>query len=327
MASADITLSAADPALIPGSPPIVTVAPGEPSGWLKRHTAAVRALVDMHGALLLRGLQLREHRDFADAAGTLLTTTIPEYECFAPREILGPNLYSGTKWPADQPMCMHHELSYARRVPNILVFGCVRAPNIGGETALADAQDVFDALPKNITEPFTRHGWLLARNYNGVIGVDWRESFRTDDPGQVERYCRENEITCDWGPGGTLHTLQRAPAVITHPRTGRRCWFNQIAFLNEWTLEPAVREYLVSEFGAERGLPFNTFLGDGTALNETTIQHINDVYDAHTVRTPWQDGDLLVVDNLRTAHSRLPYRGDRDIVAVFGEVTSPVGSG
>lgn len=50
---------------------------------------------------------------------------------------------------------------------------------------------------------------------------------------------------------------------MAHPDSGERCWFNQIAFLNEWTMEPEVREFLTQEFGPE-GLPFNTFLGDGT---------------------------------------------------------------
>ena len=36
---------------------------------------------------------------------------------------------------------------------------------------------------------------------------------------------------------------------MRHPLTGQRCWFNQIAFLNEWTIDPEVREYLVDVYG------------------------------------------------------------------------------
>jgi hypothetical protein len=37
------------------------------------------------------------------------------------------------------------------------------------------------------------------------------------------------------------------------------------------------------------------------------------------VGEPWQIGDVLVVDNLRMAHSREPYEGAREIVALLGD--------
>ena len=81
--------------------------------------------------------------------------------------------------------------------------------------------------------------------------------------------------------------------------TGRRCWFNQIAFLNEWTMDPEVREYLVDMYGAD-GLPFNTRYGDGDPIGADVVEMLNEVYEAHTVREPWRAGDLLLVDNIRT---------------------------
>jgi alpha-ketoglutarate-dependent taurine dioxygenase len=32
------------------------------------------------------------------------------------------------------------------------------------------------------------------------------------------------------------------------------------------------------------------------------------------VREPWQAGDLMLVDNLRTAHNREPYGGERQVL-------------
>jgi hypothetical protein len=46
---------------------------------------------------------------------------------------------------------------------------------------------------------------------------------------------------------------------------------------------------------------------------------LNDVYEAHTIREPWQDGDLMLVDNIRTAHSREAYIGPRDIYVGMAE--------
>ncbi|MET0132709.1 MAG: TauD/TfdA family dioxygenase, partial [Kibdelosporangium sp.] len=49
------------------------------------------------------------------------------------------------------------------------------------------------------------------------------------------------------------------------------------------------------------------------------VNLINDVYARHTIRAPWQAGDLLLVDNCRTAHSREPFTGARDVVVAFGD--------
>jgi hypothetical protein len=67
------------------------------------------------------------------------------------------------------------------------------------------------------------------------------------------------------------------------------------------------------------GLPINTFAGDGSPLDKATVDLINEVYEKHTAREPWQRGDLMVVDNLRVAHSREPYRGDREVLVGLGE--------
>ena len=74
----------------------------------------------------------------------------------------------------------------------------------------------------------------------------------------------------EWQPDGELRTWQRRSAVVRHPITGQRCFFNQIAFLNEWTIDPEVREYLVDMYG-EEGLPFNTRFGNGDPIGEDVV--------------------------------------------------------
>jgi alpha-ketoglutarate-dependent taurine dioxygenase len=213
-------------------------------------------------------------------------------------------------------MCMHHELSYALEFPGMMLFACLSAPTDGGATAVADSPAVLDALPADLVDRFEREGWLLTRSYNDEIGASIAEAFGTDDRGAVESYCRANGIEFEWQPDGGLRTRQRRRAVLRHPATGARCWFNQIAFLNEWTIDPEVREYLVEVYGAD-GLPFNTRFANGEEIGEDVVRLINEVYDAHTVREPWQAGDLLLVDNVRTAHSREPFAGAREVVVAM----------
>jgi alpha-ketoglutarate-dependent taurine dioxygenase len=208
---------------------------------------------------------------------------------------------------------MHHELSYTLDAPGLLLLACLTAPVLGGATAVADAPTVLEALPPDLVDRFEREGWLLVRTFNDEIGASVAEAFGTDDRAAVEAYCRAHAIEWEWQADGGLRTRQRRPAVVRHPVTGRRCWFNQVAFLNEWTLAPEVREYLVDVYG-EDGLPFTTRFGDGDPIGEDVVALLNQVYEAHTAREPWQAGDLMLVDNVRTAHSREAYEGPREVL-------------
>jgi alpha-ketoglutarate-dependent taurine dioxygenase len=305
--------------LSPGSPPVLRADPaGDPAGWAAEHRAALRAAVTEHGAVLVRGLGLRD----AAGAGAVFTRVadalMTEREAFAPRDAYAEGVYSSTKWPANQPMCMHHELSYVLEPPGLLLFACISAPADGGATAVADASTVLDALPGDLVQRFEREGWLLTRTFNDEIGASVEEAFGTGDRAAVESYCRAAAIEFEWQPDGGLRTRQRRSAVLRHPVTGRRSWFNQIAFLNEWTLAPEIREYLVDVYGDD-GLPFNTRFGNGDPIGEDVVQVLNDTYEAHTSREPWQAGDLMLVDNLATAHSREPFVGTREVVVAMAD--------
>jgi alpha-ketoglutarate-dependent taurine dioxygenase len=199
-----------------------------------------------------------------------------------------------------------------------MLFACLVAPTDGGATPVADSPAVLRALPAELVTRFEREGWLLIRNYNEDIGASIAEAFGTDDRRAIESYCRANAIKFEWQPDGALRTWQRRSAVVRHPLTGQRCWFNQIAFLNEWTIDPEVREYLVDMYG-EDGLPFNTRFGNGDAIGAAVVQLINEAYEANTVREPWQAGDLIVVDNIRTAHGRERFEGPREVLVAMAD--------
>jgi alpha-ketoglutarate-dependent taurine dioxygenase len=306
-----------DPPL--GKPPMLEAEPtGDAPSWAAEHREALRAVVAEHGSVRVRGLGLRDSTEVGAVFRRLATGLMTETEAFAPRRSYSDGVYSSATWPPNQPMCMHHELSYTLEFPGLMLFACLGAPTDSGATAVADSTTVLGALPRDLVERFEREGWLLTRSYNDEIGASVAEAFGTDDRGAVESYCRANAIEFEWQPGGGLRTRQRRSAVVRHPVTGERCWFNQIAFLNEWTMAPEVREYLVDVYGAD-GLPFNTRFGNGDPIGEDVVQIVNEVYDANTAREPWQAGDLLLVDNVRTAHSREPFEGPREVLVAMAD--------
>jgi alpha-ketoglutarate-dependent taurine dioxygenase len=303
----------------PGKPPMLRVeAPGDPARWAAEHRDALRAAVVQHGSLLVRGLGLRDAAE-TEAVFRTLGSLMIEKEAFAPRRKYSPGVYSASKWPPHQHMCMHHELSYGIEFPGLMLFACLVAPTDRGETPMADSPAVLKALPTELIERFERVGWMLIRNYNDEIGASIADAFGTDDRRTVESYCRANAIRFEWQADGGLRTWQRRSAVVRHPLTGQRCWFNQLAFLNVWSIDDAeVREYLVDMYG-EDGLPFNTRFGDGGEIGADVVQAIDKVYEAHTVRAPWHAGDLMLVDNVRTAHGREEFTGLREVLVAMAD--------
>ena len=308
-----------------GSPPLLqapeATSAGEAAAWTAAHRVEVRDAVRAHGALVLRGLGLRTAGDMERVSSALVAHRVVEREAFAKRRRYADGVYSSSIWPPGEQMCMHHELSYALEVPGLLLFGCLRAATAGGATPLADSHEMLRTLPPAVVTRFEREGWLLTRNYNQV-GPSWSEAFGTTDRTVVDEYCRSHAIDREWRPDGGLRTHQRRPAMVRHPVSGRPGWFNQVAFLNEWTLDPAIREYLVETYGHEE-LPTNTRYGDGRPIEAGVVQAINETYEAQTLRLPWRDGDLLVVDNIRMAHGREPFEGTREVAVVMGEPTRP----
>jgi alpha-ketoglutarate-dependent taurine dioxygenase len=302
----------------PGKPPMLWVdAIGDGPRWVADHRDALRAAVVRHGSLLVRGLGLRDVAG-TDAVFRGLGSLMTEREAFAPRRRYSEGIYSASKWPPNQLMCMHHELSYTLEFPSLMLFACLTAPADGGETPVAESAALLRALPGELIERLERAGWLLVRNYNDEIGASIADAFGADDRRAVESYCRANAIQYEWQPGGRLRTWQRRSAVVQHPHTGQRCWFNQIAFLNQWTLDPEIREYLVDIYG-EDGLPFNTLFGNGDAIGADIVQLINQVYEANAARERWESGDLMLVDNIRTAHGRERFEGPREVLVAMAD--------
>lgn len=298
-----------------GRPAVLTVEDHpDPVQWAGQHPETLRTAVAEHGAVLVRGLDLHDAAEVAAVFRRLAPDGLmADREAFATRQRHADGVYSSATWPANQPMCMHHELSYVLEVPGLMLFACLQAPSAGGATGVADARAVLEALPEDLVRRFEAEGWLLTRSYNEDIGTSYQEAFGVAGSEAVERYCRIHRIDAEWQPDGELRTRQRRPAVVRHPVTGDRCWFNQVAFLNEWTIAPEVREYLVDVYGPD-GLPFNTRYGNGEPIGEDVIALLNEVYEAHTLRAPWEAGDLMVVDNVRMAHSREAYEGSRQVL-------------
>lgn len=287
--------------------------------WVREHRAELFDALQADGAVLVRGLEIGTAAQLAVVASGLEVALMPEREQFAARHELGDGVYSASEWSPAQAMCPHHEQSYRLEVPGLLLFGHLSAADSGGELTVTDSVEVLRRLPDEVVRAFERSGWQVLRNYSSdYIGLPWRDAFGTTDRGAVEQYCQDNDIRFEWRPDDRLRTTQVRPATLRHPRSGAKCWFNQAAFLNAFSLDPVVREVLTAAYGPD-GLPFDTRFGDGSEIPGDLVRLINETCVSAETTIAWQEGDLVLVDNIRTAHGRTPYEGPRRVATALAQ--------
>jgi alpha-ketoglutarate-dependent taurine dioxygenase len=273
------------------------------------------ALLDRSGAVLIRGAGVTGAGALADLAARLGLAALPQPEPFCPRQSLGHDVWSQPAWPSTSPMCMHHELGWQRELPPYLLVACLRPADSGGRTGVADGRAVLSLLPADLAGRAARHGWRLVRRYAaGLISMSWREAFPGMDKAAVEAYAVAQEIRLEWDQD-RLITRRDRPAIRDTGTAGIPAWCNLLAFCSEWTMDPPVREYLISALGRE-GLPFETSFGDGSPFTAADVEAVNAAYDRATAHVCWRPGDVLVLDNVRAAHSMEPYAGEREMAVM-----------
>ncbi|MGA9767850.1 MAG: condensation domain-containing protein, partial [Blastocatellia bacterium] len=286
--------------------------------WALYNNQALEAKLWRHGAILFRGFQIETVSDFHDFVKTFSSELMTYDEPTTPRSLVGENVYTSTDYSADQIILPHNERSYSITVPQKLYFWCDTPAQVGGLTPLCDSRKVWQRIHQSVREEFIRKGWMFVRNFSDEVGLRWQNIFQSSDPKVVEEYCRRASIEWEWKPGGRLTTRQVRAPIAKHPVTGETVWFNHVVFFHVSTLEPKLREILLSNYG-EENLPNNTYYGDGSPIDESVIRHLRDAYDQETVSFPWQKGDLIILDNLLTSHGRTSYSGNRKILFAMAE--------
>ncbi|HET8844163.1 MAG TPA: TauD/TfdA family dioxygenase, partial [Ktedonobacteraceae bacterium] len=143
----------------------------------------------------------------------------------------------------------------------------------------------------------------------------------TTDKSKVEEFCRSASMDFEWKSDDRLRTSYVRPGVAEHPKTHALVWFNQAQHWHTSCLDSKTRASLLSMF-EEKDLPRNCYYGDGSPIEDSVMQEICDIYQQLEVSFPWQRGDVVMLDNMLTAHARNPFRGERKILVAMGEMTS-----
>ncbi len=287
--------------------------------WARANREVVERELLKHGAVLFRGFNLDSARRFEQFARAVSPDLLDYFERAAPRAEVEKNIYTSTEYPPDQPIPLHHEMSYSHNWPSKIMFFCLQPAQEGGATPICDDRKVIGLIDPAIKERFMQKKVMYVRNYGEGLDLSWREAFQTDDRREVEEYCRQARMTCEWGDGDRLRTRAVRQVVATHPSTGETLWFNHAHMFHISNVAPAVREALLAQF-KEDELPRNAFYGDGSSIEGSVLEEIRGVYESTAVRFRWRKGDVLLLDNFLTSHGRDPFAGPRKVLVAMSEL-------
>ncbi len=283
--------------------------------WFKAHE---RQLEDIGAtrALLLRGFDVPDRAAFRRILDDVLTPMSYIYRS-TPRTEVGDRVYTATEYPASRTIPLHCENSYQDVWPACLMFYCERAPDVGGETPLADVVEITRMIPEAIKQEFRAKKIKYIRNYRVGVDLSWQTVFQARSRAEVEAYCEAHNIRWAWIGEDLLRTEQVCEAMLEHPQTGELLWFNQAHLFHVSALDERTRSALLSLYAVDE-LPRHATFADGAAIDDALLFEIRLAFDKCACAFPWLERDTLYVDNLLVAHGRNPFSGERSILVGMG---------
>lgn len=293
--------------------------------WAGASRAQIEEQLLSYGAILFRGFKVSSVSEFERFCEAVCPQLYGDYGDL-PRESQAKKIYGATPYPPEKVILFHNESSHMNRWPMKQFFHCVVVAAKGGETPLVDCRKIWQQLDPEVRETFRQKGLMYVRNFVEGFDASWQQFFHTTDRVEVERQCRESSTEYEWLDENDLRIKQRTAAVATHPKTGETVFFNQVQLHHGACLEPDVREAFSLLFEEDRW-PRNVFYGDGSPIENSLIEEICRLYWDQAVSFLWQEGDVVMVDNMLVAHARKSYEGDRKIVVAMGEMMDAETSG
>ncbi len=288
------------------------------AAWAQAHRQALEADLLRYGAILFRGFGIDSDVAFERFAANVCDELFNE-NGEHPRQSVSGNVYTPVFYPPEKQLLWHNENSFNYRWPRKILFCCVKPAEQGGETPIVDSRRVYRAIRPELRERFEAQQVLYVRNSGSGLGLDWKSIFQTADRAEAEEVCRRDRMGFEWKGGDRLRTSSLRPAVIGHPVSGERSWFNQAQHWHVSCLDPETRRSIESLF-SEEDLPRNCYFGDGSPIADGEMQEILDTYRSLEVCFPWQQGDVLVLDNVLAAHGRNPFSGERKLLVALGDM-------
>jgi hypothetical protein len=285
--------------------------------WLTANKNWLEKVLLKHGGILFRGFPLIDAETFEGFINSLGDKMLPYTQGNSPRSKVHNQVYVSTEFPAHHQIGLHNELAYTNHPPRKIFFFCQYPSPEGGETPIVDSRRIYQLLDPVIRDRLITEKVCYVQNMPndrdfGVLGKSWQAQFETSDREVVENYLKQDNIQFCWKEDGTLQTRLVGAAEIAHPETGEIAWHSQAHTLHYSSFGAALEA--MRRLIGEENLPVNTYYGDGSSIAPADVKAMSDLHLNEATQFSWQKGDVLMLDNLLTAHGRQPFKGERRIL-------------
>jgi len=226
--------------------------------------------------------------------------------------------------PSEVKIQFHNEMAYARTYPKFVTFAMVKQADSDGSTLLADNLQVQSSMSKPLLDKFRDLGVQYIRYLHDEKESEapdfynsWQRAFVTEDIDTAMHKANNRDDfsilrRCD---DRRLRHVVWCPVFHQHPDHGK-VFFNSV--LNRHGSWLDGHPYWGSIPMKER--PYHCVWGDGSEFTDSEMAEIRQVHEDKTIKLHLDPGDVLVVDNLRVAHGRTPYRGYRQLGLLLSDM-------
>ncbi|ETN36957.1 uncharacterized protein HMPREF1541_07945 [Cyphellophora europaea CBS 101466] len=289
---------------------------------LQANNGTLTKLLANHGTLLFRGLPISSASEFSQFAHAFGYRPHEIIGIVVDRPLLAPNVAPANEAPPNVLIYNHNESPQVPHAPEYIFFYCHKAPTVGGETPISSSLELFQRAQTEIPDFISEIGakgilsrvtYKLDKQYAGgstlrqafgkeILDSDDADTRRRKIEAQIERYGRGEFTTWKWEDDGqTLIIEHRLPAIRTQQNSGLPTLFTGLAaYWKNAKVNQVARKNVTTQL-----------FGDGTPIPDKYLERLADITDEIRVLHKWQEGDVLVYDNVIAQHGREPWQGEQ----------------
>lgn len=225
--------------------------------------------------------------------------------------------------PSELPVQFHNEMAYSSSVPTHLAFAMVTQAGEGGTTLLADNVEVTRMLSPEMKQRLKKLGVRYVRNLHDEKArgsphffMSWQGAFQTTELAEAMRKGNSDaSVLRRHADGERMQHLSWSSVFHEHPEHGELYFSSILNRHGSWLDGHHV-------FGQMplRERPYHCLWGDGAEFSPREMEELRAVHEQCTIHVRLDKGDVIVMDNLRVAHGRTDFVGDRLIGLLLSDM-------
>jgi alpha-ketoglutarate-dependent taurine dioxygenase len=318
---------------------------------LSESGAEFNKLLDTYGAILFRGFDIEDGNQFQKVL-ELLNIQLESVYHFgsAHRVRITDKVFTSSEAPPDTIIAPHNELNMVPWRPSILAFFCQVQPDSYGETPIINTEKLFYNLSTSLQHKIANFPQRFVRYVpNNILEL----VFEGLSKEEITKLLTEQGFDFNWEEDGSLNFECSYITLFSHPRTSRLCfclsivdclvsreWYRNISqrysfgkrLYYNWLPASLYKEFqqrlttaaTVVDGSQKRTSTLDAYFLDGhgqpTTMTEAEAKELGKAEWKNASIFQWKQGDILVIDNLQVAHSRLNTKQKRKILTAFGNM-------